>query len=223
MSETFVCLVICTLVLPLALVAVRLIQVLPSHGPTKKNGRKRVNIKEAKANIAILLGSGGHTGEMIRILDTVDLSYLSRTWFISSGDNTSINKAKDFENRLESDCKAQFVQLHRARKVGEGFILSIINTVKSTLLTIPVLLQLPKITILLINGPGTSVPLAYILFIMKFLGLCKTKIIYIESLARVNKLSLSGKLILPIADRFIVQWEGLAHQYKRAEYHGILL
>ena len=31
--------------------------------------------------------------------------------------------------------------------------------------------------------------------------------IFVESFARVNTLSLTGKLLLPIANRFIVQWK----------------
>lgn len=36
-----------------------------------------------------------------------------------------------------------------------------------------------------------------------------TSTIYIESFARLTRLSLSGKLVRPIVDRFFVQWEGL--------------
>lgn len=223
MGETFICLVVCLLLLPLYLVMGRLIQVLPSHRVLGKTERIGVDIGKKGANIAILLGSGGHTGEMMRILEKVNLNNMTRTWLTSSGDTTSALKAKWFEDKVHSTYKANFIQLHRARKVGQGLIPSVFNTVKSILLSIPVLIKAPKISILLLNGPGTAVPLAYILFIMKFFGLCNTKIIYIESLARVNKLSLSGRLILPIADRFIVQWRELSHQYRRAEYYGILI
>lgn len=221
-SETTICVAICLSLIPLYLIVLRLIQILPSHRENSIDGL--VDLADVHgANIAILLGSGGHTGEMMRILSKVDLSHMSRTWITSSGDNTSIYKAKDFEDNLDTKYSANFVQLHRVRKVGEGLVLSIFNTIKSLILTVPTLLRLPKPAILLVNGPGTAVPLTYILFFMKFLGFCNTKIVYIESLARVSKLSLSGKLILPIADRFIVQWEELYLQYKRVEYYGILL
>jgi len=47
--------------------------------------------------------------------------------------------------------------------------------------------------------------------------------IYVESFARVKSLSLSGKILYWLVDRFIVQWPGLSERYKRAEYHGILV
>lgn len=35
------------------------------------------------------------------------------------------------------------------------------------------------------------------------------KLIYVESLARTQRLSLSGVLVRLVVDRFFVQWEGL--------------
>lgn len=46
------------------------------------------------------------------------------------------------------------------------------------------------------------------------------KIIYIESFARVEKGSLTGKLMYHIADLFIVQWKELLQVYPKAVYGG---
>lgn len=51
----------------------------------------------------------------------------------------------------------------------------------------------------------------------------KPKIIFVESLTRVNELSLTGKLLYFVADRFIVQWKTLYEEFKLTEYHGILV
>lgn len=48
----------------------------------------------------------------------------------------------------------------------------------------------------------------------------RSKIIYIESFARVNKKSLTGKLTYPFADMFIVQWESMLKYYPKAKYTG---
>lgn len=50
--------------------------------------------------------------------------------------------------------------------------------------------------------------------------LMKSKIIYIESFARVNNASLSGKLVYPIADLFLVQWESMVEIYPKSTYTG---
>lgn len=172
----------------------------------------------------ILLGSGGHTGEMIRMLGDVDLSKCYRTWLVSSGDTTSLLKAQKYEERtLSLADKTQYLELARARRVGEPLVLSVISTAKSLLSVASQIRKVALPDVLLVNGPGTCIPVAYLLFALKVLGLCNTRIVYIESLARVKQLSLSGRLIQPISDRFLVQWRPLADMYDRAEYYGILI
>lgn len=54
-----------------------------------------------------------------------------------------------------------------------------------------------------------------------FLGkLMGKKIIYIESFARVDEPSLTGKLMYRVADLFIVQWKEMMEYYPKAIYGG---
>lgn len=46
------------------------------------------------------------------------------------------------------------------------------------------------------------------------------KVIYIESFARVEGKSLTGKLVYPFADLFIVQWSDMLKFYPKAVYVG---
>ena len=46
------------------------------------------------------------------------------------------------------------------------------------------------------------------------------KVVYIESFARVYDKSLTGKLVYPFADLFIVQWESMLKCYPKAVYTG---
>lgn len=48
----------------------------------------------------------------------------------------------------------------------------------------------------------------------------KIKIVYIESFARIDGPSLTGKIVYPIADLFIVQWEEMLRFYPKAQYQG---
>lgn len=48
----------------------------------------------------------------------------------------------------------------------------------------------------------------------------KVKIIYIESFARVDEPSLTGRLMYPLADLFLVQWEEMKAFYPKAIYAG---
>ena len=46
------------------------------------------------------------------------------------------------------------------------------------------------------------------------------KVVYIESFARVYNKSLTGRLVYPFADLFLVQWESLLSCYPKAKYVG---
>jgi beta-1,4-N-acetylglucosaminyltransferase len=48
------------------------------------------------------------------------------------------------------------------------------------------------------------------------------KIVYVESIARVETLSLSGRLLYRTADHFLVQWPQLQAKYPRAQFVGRL-
>lgn len=72
--------------------------------------------------------------------------------------------------------------------------------------------------VVITTGAGLVVPIC---FLSKFL--LGSKIIFIESFSRINSPSLTGRIIFPISDLFIVQWEELQKFYgKRAVYGGQL-
>lgn len=48
----------------------------------------------------------------------------------------------------------------------------------------------------------------------------RSKIVYIETFANKNKKTATGRLIYPIADLFIVQWEDMLKLYPKAVYGG---
>ena len=50
--------------------------------------------------------------------------------------------------------------------------------------------------------------------------LFRRKVIYIESFANIETRTLTGRIIYPIADVFIVQWESMLKFYPKAKYEG---
>jgi beta-1,4-N-acetylglucosaminyltransferase len=64
------------------------------------------------------------------------------------------------------------------------------------------------------------VPVALAARLVSIIGIKKVSIVFVESFARVNDLSLSGKLLYYVADLFIVQWPGLSVKYTGARYLG---
>ncbi len=67
------------------------------------------------------------------------------------------------------------------------------------------------------TGAGVCVPF----FLLARLKGIRT--IYIESLARINELSLTGRMVYPFSDEFIVQWPELAEKHPKAKFEGQFL
>ncbi len=60
-------------------------------------------------------------------------------------------------------------------------------------------------------------------FWMCYIGkLFRKKIIYIETLANRTTKTVAGRLIYPIADHFLVQWESMLELYPKAIYMGFI-
>ena len=55
---------------------------------------------------------------------------------------------------------------------------------------------------------------------MKFVGFRDVKMVYVESICRVEGLSLSGKLLYYLADHVVVQWPELQRKYPRTTFLG---
>jgi beta-1,4-N-acetylglucosaminyltransferase len=73
-----------------------------------------------------------------------------------------------------------------------------------------------------VNGPGTCVPLCWAAFARRLFFMRAPKVVFVESFARVTRLSLSGYLLYPIVDRFVVQWPLQAQKYPYTEYLGTI-
>ena len=71
-------------------------------------------------------------------------------------------------------------------------------------------------TAILSTGAGLAVPF----FIIGKLH--RVRLIYVESLTRTASLSLSGRIVYPLADEFFVQWPD-ATKRRRARYVGSLM
>lgn len=218
--ESALCIKVALLLFPVYVAVIRLLYILPALHTAPK---PQPVADSLHGLLMVFLGSGGHTGEMLRLLEKVDVGLHNRTWVTGEGDVASLEKVALFEQSVESAYPPQFMVLPRARAVGESVGSSIKSTARSLASVVHQLWKSSPPDVLVVNGPGTSVPLAYTLFAFKFLGLASTRIVYIESLARVRSLSVLGLLLLPISNRFIVQWEPLYHKYHRVEYYGMLM
>ena len=90
------------------------------------------------------------------------------------------------------------------------------NLIKNTFLAIKVLIK-EKPDIIVSSGAAVAVPFFYI---GKLMG---KKVVYIEVYDRVSTATLTGRLVYPITDAVIVQWEEQKKLYPKAINLGGLI
>ncbi|XP_051868978.1 UDP-N-acetylglucosamine transferase subunit ALG14 homolog isoform X2 [Pristis pectinata] len=140
--------------------------------------------KRGSASILVVVGSGGHTSEILRLVGSLSASYAPRHYVIAETDRMSEDKVRTLEAaRTEGGSEPQ----------------------------------------VLCNGPGTCVPPCISALLLRILGMKKVLIIYIESICRVETLSLSGKILYSLSDYFFVQWPTLKKKYPKAVFLGRLV
>ncbi|XP_037938131.1 UDP-N-acetylglucosamine transferase subunit ALG14 homolog [Teleopsis dalmanni] len=192
------------------------------------------NKLEQNHPVYIILGSGGHTGEMCNINQALMGSskgqelYKPIKYVLASSDTTSRKKIFLAMQKLNVTINEEdYVEVPRSREVGQSWLTTIFTALWALLWSFWLVWR-DKPRLIICNGPGTCVPFCIAAFALRLLHRLpkNTKIIFIESFCRVKTLSLSGKLLLHIADMFVVQWPFLANKYKHKnnlKYFGRLI
>ena len=184
---------------------------------------------------------------MLRNLDPA--RYTHRTWLTTSGDSFSRQLALDFESALHAKATASarfygsydIVQVPRARRIHQSLLTTPWSALRCFIACLRVLRsptpspfstntqpadQHTYPDLIVTNGPGTALILVLASLALRFLGLGgtagKMHVLYVESFARVRRLSLTGRILVAIGavDRMVVQWERLQGI---GEYRGFLV
>ncbi|OQR71240.1 UDP-N-acetylglucosamine transferase subunit ALG14-like [Tropilaelaps mercedesae] len=207
--EQYLLWVMCLLVFRVTLTFLRL-----SNAKYKPNQKK-------PCTAMFVLGSGGHTMEMFRLLTNLNhLLYSPRIYVHASNDQLSATKAIQFEGRRKD---YTLVPISRIRKIHQS-LLTVPFTAVRPFVEAPFILFWYRPDVLVANGPGTCIPLILWSFIFAVFCLKKPVIVYVESFCRVQTLSLTAKLTRPFVDRLIVQWRTLHEKYKKStRYYGLLV
>jgi len=178
----------------------------------------------------IVLGSGGHTTEMLDLMKNLNLDrYRPIVFVIATTDTTSLQRVQAYQRPIPLHDKndvvgnrsntyitssEQVYRIPRSREVGQSYLSSIFTTFYSFIFAFWLVGFQVKPDLVLVNGPGTCLPIAVSAFFFRIVGMKPSaKIIFIESFCRVTSLSLTGKLLYPIADLFAVCWEKLHEKY----------
>ena len=145
--------------------------------------------------ICMACSPGGHLTEMQRLIPAFeDIDY----FFVTHKSESS--------QHLEG---AYFITYK------EGYIQERITWLKTIFIALRILIKERPDVVISTGGGEIAVPFCYA-------GkLLRAKIIFIESMARVTTKSAAGRLIYPIANLFLVQWQPLLKQYgKKAQHWG---
>lgn len=176
-------------------------------------------------SILVVAGSGGHTTEILRLLGSLSNAYSPRHYVIADTDEMSTQKINAFEqNRANTDPDTRVPKYYvhyipRSREVRQSWLSSVFTTLYSMWQSLPLTLRV-KPDLVLCNGPGTCVPICISALLLGILGIKKVIIVYVESICRVESLSLSGKILFHLSDYFIVQWPTLKEKYPKSVYLG---
>jgi len=183
-----------------------------------RNINERLKIKSI--HTMIVAGSGGHTAEMLKLVSGLSSAYNSRHYVIAVTDKMSGDKINAVEKSKQFS-SSQFMISHipRSREVGQSWFTTVVSTLHACLYS-TLLVFKSRPDLLLCNGPGTGLPLCLAAFASSVLGIRRVKIVFIESVCRVNSLSLTGRILYYFADQFVVQWPELQMQYPLTTYMG---
>jgi beta-1,4-N-acetylglucosaminyltransferase len=173
----------------------------------------------------VILGSGGHTTEMLTMTRKLPSKYYYPILYCkASTDATSHDRLRTFvaaaaagggvvaEDETNNENNNETIPVYdipRSREVGQSYISSVFTTIRAFGASVALVHRLAP-DLILCNGPGTCLPICLAAFLFRLLRLQHATIVFVESFCRVQSLSLTGKIMYyTIADMFLVHWAPL--------------
>jgi UDP-N-acetylglucosamine:LPS N-acetylglucosamine transferase len=149
-----------------------------------------------KRKVLFVCDTGGHYSQMMVLKDLFS-EYDSRLLTVSS-------------TKTSNDIPVKYIKLNCNRNHRKAdFLFTFIQCFLVWISFRP--------SVIISTGGGLAIP---IFFWGKLFG---SKLIYIETRARVYTKSITGKILYPLCNKIIVQWPEMQQLYKNAEYWGTLV
>ena len=157
-------------------------------------------------NIGILTSSGGHLTEAMSIIEAFE----GYNRFLIVHDLPTLTGIQINEVR----------RIYKLRVImGYTSLMAVFLTACVNVLEIIRIFWIERPSVLFSTGAEIAIPAFYVGKI-----LFRTRLIYLETLTRVKELSLTGKVLYPVVDLFLVQWpELLKKAGPKAVYGGRLI
>ena len=144
--------------------------------------------------------AGGHMNQLLLLLEQSECWPIQPEFFVTTMPQLSKTLKKKGRTYVIGECNRHHP----------------VETLKVIGRAIRIVLQ-EKPNIILTTG---SMPIAMFCLVAK---LFRAKIIWIDSVANTQKFSLSGRLMVHLADLFLTQWPALAERHPKAEYAGEII
>ena len=157
--------------------------------------------------VAVVLGRGGHTAQTFALVDLLGANY-HYLYLIGLLDPLTPKKI-GIPGRVLPVLAPRLLP-------QDSRIMAVIRTLTTLLLSL-VYFILTKPAVVISCGTGLTVPVFYS---ARLLGI---KTVFIESMSRVESLSITGRMLQGKTDLFMVQWPELASKLTGAKYGGQLL
>ena len=148
--------------------------------------------------VMFISSMGGHLSELLKLdFEKYDYSIVTE----------KTESDKDLANKYPG--KVYYLAYGTRKTPFRYFFILLFNFFKSLYLYFKLH---PKVVVT--TGTHTAVAMCYI---ARIFG---SKIIWIETFANRNSKTLAGRLVYPIANTFVVQWEEMKKLYPKAVYWG---
>jgi UDP-N-acetylglucosamine transferase subunit ALG13 len=156
--------------------------------------------------ICLICSSGGHLIEMQKIRD----AFNSEDVFLVTHRDKFLNWDGDPKKLYQID--NVLVGKANTNKIMKLFLFGYYFLLVGTAELLILLREKPELIVS--TGSAIAIPM---FLIGKMMGI---RTIFIESVCRVKTLSLSGRIVYPVTNAFLVQWQELTKKYKKARYAG---
>lgn len=157
-------------------------------------------MKKTKKKVLFISSTGGHFSELMQLKPMFNkYDY----YIITEKDKTNIDFKKIYGKRMF------FLPYGTRSKIFSYIFKYFFLCLKTIYLYIRI-----RPRYIVTTGTHTAVPMCYL---GKIFG---SKIIFIETYANSETKTLSGKMVYPISDLFIVQWKEMLKLYPKAVYGG---
>lgn len=153
-------------------------------------------MSDSAVNICLVSSSGGHFEQLLRLLPLLD-RYSGYVVTEDTGYDLDLPGRRVY-------------RVPPMDRTDKGILCEVVTSLREAWR----ILRIERPDVIISTGALPAIPT---LVLGKLLG---SKIVYLESFAKVNTPNKAGRLVYRFADRFYVQWEPMLKYYPKAIYKG---